>query len=169
MRRAAVVVPVVTAAEPYLLLVRRAAHLRRNPGQIAFPGGMVEEGETFEAAALREAEEEIGIARERFTIIDRLDEIGTLSSIVAITPFVATLEPPVVPAIDETEIAAVFEVPVSAVVAEGAVAPTGEIHPHNGLPMWAFNYEGIHVWGATARILRSFAQRYAVWSFGRSA
>ena len=92
---AAVVIPIVRYDDPALVFVKRAEHLRRNPGQIAFPGGIVDPGDADErAAALREFEEEIGVARTRVTVIDRLDDVVTLALSVTVSPYLGIIDPP---------------------------------------------------------------------------
>ncbi|HMD01628.1 MAG TPA: NUDIX domain-containing protein, partial [Candidatus Baltobacteraceae bacterium] len=88
MLRAAVVVPLIRYESPALVLVRRAAHLRRNPGEMAFPGGLVDPGEDEPATtALREFEEELGLSRGRVRIVERLGDVVTRALSVTVTPF----------------------------------------------------------------------------------
>jgi 8-oxo-dGTP pyrophosphatase MutT (NUDIX family) len=157
---AAVLIPVVLAHDPYIVFVRRGAHLRRNPGQIAFPGGLLEPGESPEEGAARECHEEIGIDPARLRITGSLAKRGTVGLTVAVVPIVATVAPPVELRIDNDEVERVFEVPLAAVFAPDAVHPGKE--PFNGLliPTWQFDYGEMHVWGATGRILRDFVERY---------
>ncbi|MBD5633800.1 MAG: CoA pyrophosphatase [Candidatus Eremiobacteraeota bacterium] len=162
---AAVVIPIVKYDDPALLFVKRAAHLRRNPGQIAFPGGIVDPDDADErAAALREFEEELGIARERVHLIDRLEDVVTLALSVTGTPFVGILEPPLELAADASETEDVYEVPLRAVYAPSAVHRGTERVVRDGttydVPSWLFDYENIHVWGATARMLHGLVMRY---------
>jgi 8-oxo-dGTP pyrophosphatase MutT (NUDIX family) len=162
---AAVIVPIVRYDDPAIVFVKRAAHLRRNPGQIAFPGGIVDPDDADErAAALREFEEELGVPRERVRVLDRLDDVVTLALSVTVTPYLGGVEPPVsfVPDAGETE--DVYEIPLRALYAPGAVhrgiervEHAGEIHD---VPSWLFDYRDVHVWGATARIVHGLLARY---------
>jgi 8-oxo-dGTP pyrophosphatase MutT (NUDIX family) len=158
MLEAAVVVPIVRRDEPAMLFVRRAAHLRRNPGQIAFPGGIIDAADDdARGAALREFEEELGVPRERVQIIDRLDDVTTLALSVVIAPFVGLVDPSTAFVHDRNETQSVHEVPLGALYEPGAL--------HEGLETvesWLFDYAGLHVWGATARILHSFTKRYSL-------
>jgi 8-oxo-dGTP pyrophosphatase MutT (NUDIX family) len=165
MLRAAVVIALIGYESPAFLVVRRAAHLRRNPGEIAFPGGLVDDGDAGEeATALRELEEELGIPRERVRVVDRLDDVETLALSVTVTPFVGTIAPPVSLEIDAREIASVHEVPVRALYVPGALhrgtEPVERGGKHYDVPTWLFDFEGLHIWGATARMLESFLRRY---------
>jgi 8-oxo-dGTP pyrophosphatase MutT (NUDIX family) len=161
---AAVVVPIVLHARPTLIVVRRAVHLRRNPDQIAFPGGLVDAADPDpQTTALREFEEELGIPRRRAAIVERLDDVVTLAGSVTIAPFVATLEPPLAFTPDP-ETQSVHEIPLTALYAPGAlhfgrewISVAGEMLD---VRSWLFEYRGIHIWGATARIMRAVLQRY---------
>jgi len=162
---AAVLVPVVRRAQPTLIVVRRAAHLRRNPDQIAFPGGLVDSTDVDAgAAALREFEEELGVPRRSAVICGRLDDVVTLSGSVTIAPFVAIVEPPLRFAPDSAETQSVHEIPLDALYAPGALHEGRERVVVEGaareVRSWLFDYDGIHIWGATARIMHMLLQRY---------
>ena len=165
MLHAAVIVPIVRRDPAKLIFVRRAAHMRRNPGQIAFPGGVVEPGdEDARAAALREFEEELGVPRERVAVVDRLDAVVTLALSVTVEPYVGIVDAPVSFAPDPSEIDSVHEVPLAALYVPGALHRGIEPVERDGerleIPTWLFDYDGLHVWGATARMLHGLVTRY---------
>jgi len=166
MLQAAVIVPLIRYHEPAIVFVRRAAHLRRNPGQVAFPGGVVDvtDGEDAMVTALREFEEELGVPKTRVKVVDRLEPVVTLSLNVCVSPYVGVLDPPVEYVLDQTETESAHEVPVSALYRSGAVREGIEPIEHDGREVfvnsWLFDYEGLHVWGATARILHGLLSRY---------
>jgi 8-oxo-dGTP pyrophosphatase MutT (NUDIX family) len=162
---AAVVIPIVRYDDPALIVLKRAAHLRRNPGQIAFPGGIVDAGDVDErAAALREFEEELGVPRERVHVVDRFDDVVTLALSVTVTPYLGLIDPPLSIAFDRAETQAVYEIPVRALYVPGALHRGTERVEHDGatldVPSWLFDYGDIHVWGATARMLHAVVTRY---------
>jgi 8-oxo-dGTP pyrophosphatase MutT (NUDIX family) len=162
---AAVVIPIVRYDDPALIFVRRAEHLRRNPGQIAFPGGVIDAADAdARAAALREFEEELGISRTRVRIVDRLEDVVTLALSVTVIPYVGFLDPPVAYAVDAGETQSVHEIPLRAIYERGALHSGIEPVERDGVlyrvPSWLFDYEGIHVWGATARMLHGLVTRY---------
>ncbi len=164
---AAVVIPVVLQTpDPQLVFVRRAAHLRRNPGQIAFPGGIVDPSDTdSRAAALREFEEELGIERSRVRIFDRLEDVVTLALSVTVTPYVGRVDAPLAYRFSADETAGVHEIPLRALYEAGALVHGVERSiVHEGrtydVPSWLFDYENVHIWGATARMLAALVARY---------
>ncbi|MGH7749604.1 MAG: NUDIX hydrolase [Candidatus Dormibacteria bacterium] len=164
MLSSAVVVPVVQAASATLVVVRRAVHLRRNPDQLAFPGGLRDPRDVdLRATALREFEEELGLPAARARIVAALDPVVTLAGTVEIAPFVAVLAPPVRFAPND-EIAAVHEIPLDAIYAPDAVHEGDEPVVHEGatvlVPSVLFDHGALHVWGATARILHAFIARF---------
>jgi 8-oxo-dGTP pyrophosphatase MutT (NUDIX family) len=158
LRRAAVIVPILSAPPPMLVFVRRAAHLRRHAGQIAFPGGLVEEDDAGDLArtALRELDEELGIPSERIAILGRLPDVETVTGGVRITPFVGLVAGGGTLSIDPAETEEVFEVPLDAVFVPGAVHEGDERVGTTVKRTWQFDHGSIHVWGATGRILRDF-------------
>ena len=112
-RPAAVLVPLVAHAGGLaILLTQRAAALRDHSGQIAFPGGKIDAGETPLAAALREAFEEIGLARHHITPLGYLDPYQTGTGF-RIQPVVALVAPPFALALDQREVDSAFEVPLA--------------------------------------------------------
>ncbi|GAC1614224.1 MAG: CoA pyrophosphatase [Vulcanimicrobiaceae bacterium] len=162
---AAVIIPIVTRDRPTLVFVRRAAHLRRNPGEFAFPGGLIDPSDVdARAAALREFEEELGVRHDRVRVIARLDDVVTLALSVTVTPFVGIVEPPLSFAHDRNETQGVHEVPLAALYVSGALHYGVEAVDRDGTPAevatWLFDHDDVHVWGATGRMLRALVDRY---------
>lgn len=157
---AAVLVPVVVGGvEPTLLLTRRSAHLHDHPGQIAFPGGRVDAGDTSpEATALREAQEEIGLAPEQVELIGRLPDYYITASGFRVTPVVGLLRTPLQLQLDAFEVAEAFETPLSFLL-DPANRRRGSIE-HQGITreFWAMPWQGYDIWGATAGMIVSFAE-----------
>ncbi len=114
LRRAAVLVPIVVSADRLdLLFLVRPTTLSSHSGQVAFPGGGIDDDDSDPvAAALREAEEELGIARTLPTVIGQLDEMNTHTGF-HVTPVVALLPAPLVIVPSPAEVAAHFEVPLA--------------------------------------------------------
>src|SRR5437879_7148436 len=113
LRPAAVLVPLIDhPGGMAVLLTQRTAHLSAHAGQISFPGGRVEEHDPDAvAAALRETEEEVGLPRERVSVIGRLDTYITGTGF-EITPIVGIVAPPVPIFVDNLEVAEALEVPL---------------------------------------------------------
>jgi 8-oxo-dGTP pyrophosphatase MutT (NUDIX family) len=139
--------------EARILLTRRTTWLRSHSGQVAFPGGRVEPGESLVDAALREAAEEVGIVPADVEIVGRLSRMHTISSGAGIYPFVGVL--PGRPAIDANpdEVARVFDVPVAELMDEGVFHEEIWGIADTERPISFFEVEGETVWGATARML----------------
>jgi len=111
---AAVLIGLVNRPDgPTILLTKRTDHLKDHAGQICFPGGRIEaEDASIEAAALREAEEEIGLAPEKVDIVSRLAPYDTSTGF-CVHPVVGWIEPPITFELDPFEVAEVFELPLS--------------------------------------------------------
>jgi 8-oxo-dGTP pyrophosphatase MutT (NUDIX family) len=161
-RYAAVLIPIFAAAPPHVVFIERARHLRRHAGQIAFPGGAVEPDEAadHERAALREVEEEIGIAPDRVAVVERLPAIRQRSGGFTVTPFIGIIAPDGPLTVDANEVAAIHRVPLAAILAPGAVRAGIEIAGERRIDTTHFDHDGLHVWGLTGHILAAFVERY---------
>ncbi|MST35191.1 NUDIX domain-containing protein, partial [Acidimicrobiaceae bacterium USS-CC1] len=142
-----------------VVLTRRSATLRSHTGEVSFPGGRLDPGETPLDAALREAEEEIGLDPGGVEIIGTLRPLSTSSSGSLITPFVGVLpgRPRLRP--NAAEVARVFTVTLAELVAPGTYHE--EIWEREGgaFGVHFFEVPGETVWGATARMLRDLLDR----------
>ena len=157
---ASVLVPIVAHERPTVLLTQRTSHLANHSGQIAFPGGKVDETDADSiAAALREAEEEVGLTSDFIQVLGTLP-IYTTGSAFIITPVVALVRPGFTLAPNEGEVADVFEVPLDflmnpahhrrhSLMAEGLRRDWFSM-PYQDRDMERF------IWGATAGMLRNF-------------
>jgi 8-oxo-dGTP pyrophosphatase MutT (NUDIX family) len=158
-RGAAVLIPLVPRPEGVqVLLTQRTSHLNAHAGQISFPGGGVEPADRDRVeTALRETEEEVGIARDQVEVLGAMPEYE-LSSGFRVTPVVGWIEPPYTVAPDPFEVQDVFEIPLTHfLVAENFQRRSYE---HEGLVRryLAAPYQGRYVWGATAGMLYFFFQ-----------
>jgi 8-oxo-dGTP pyrophosphatase MutT (NUDIX family) len=161
-RLAAVVMPIFANAPHDVVFIERARHLRRHAGQIAFPGGAVDDEDEGDLAraGLRELHEEIGISPGSVAIVGRLTPIRQERNVFNVTPFVAVVAPNTPLVVDLNEASAAHHVPLAAIVAPGAVHPGIEISGGNAIETPVFDYGGLHVWGLTGRILEMFVDRY---------
>ena len=144
--------------EPWVVLTRRAWHLRHHAGEVSFPGGRREPGDAdLWATALREAAEEIGLDPSSVSRIGRLDSFVTVGSRSLVCPYVATVEtrPALVP--DPSEVEQVLDVPLSDLTDPEAwreeIWSLGEAFGGERT-MTFFELPGDTVWGATAAVLR---------------
>lgn len=157
-RPAAVLVPLVLHEyrenSPTVLFTRRTDHLYHHPGQISFPGGAMEAGDaSAEETAIREAEEEIGLAPERIELIGRLPDYLTGTGF-RVTPVVGLLHPPIKLKLDCFEVAEAFEVPLAHFLdpanhqRHSARMKDGKTRHFHAVP-----YGDYFIWGATAGML----------------
>jgi 8-oxo-dGTP pyrophosphatase MutT (NUDIX family) len=141
---------------PTVVFTQRTAHLADHAGQISFPGGRCHDEDcTPERTALREAEEEIGIAPERVAILGRLPEYRTSTGF-AVTPFVGWAEPPLEFRPDPHEVDAVFEVPLAFLLDSGNHRYESAFFKGRIRNYWAMPYGERFIWGATAGMLVTF-------------
>ncbi len=158
LRPAAVLIPIVAEPEgPALLLTRRAKTLRRQPGDISFPGGAFDPSdETPLAAALRETREEVGLDSDAITLLGQMDERGTVTGF-RITPFVGAILRPYVFKPNH-EVGELLQVPIRALT-DPAVLSIEKRLVH-GLPrdVYHYRYRGHDIWGITGQLVRDFLE-----------
>ena len=158
-RPAAVLVAVVDREVPVVILTQRTADLASHAGQIAFPGGKIEPGDASPtAAALREAEEEIGLAQNLIEPIGYLDLYLTFSGF-RILPTLARIAPGYALTLNRSEVAQAFEVPLEFVLRGDNYQRRSR--DWNGITRhyYAIPYQDHYIWGVTAGILRNLYER----------
>ena len=157
---AAVLLGIVLRAEPTVLLTQRTAHLSTHSGQVALPGGKVdEEDDSVAATALREAQEEVGLEPRHVEVLGAMPEYVTGTSFI-VTPVVALVDPLHALHPNPHEVAAAFEVPLSFLMnprhhQRHAFEAEGVRREWFSMP---YLDEGVerYIWGATAGMLYSF-------------
>ena len=143
---------------PGILLLHRPSNMRSHPGQIAFPGGKIDPGESAVEAALREAHEELGIKTRDVRVIGTSDVYKTHSGF-EITPVLAIVPPDLEIVPNPTEVAQWFEAPLGHV-----------LDPANHVPQWVewegsmrayyqIDWRGHQIWGVTAALLVNLSRR----------
>jgi 8-oxo-dGTP pyrophosphatase MutT (NUDIX family) len=158
-RPAAVLVPVIERHEPSVLFTRRTAHLADHPGQISFPGGKIDASdESPAAAALREAEEEIALCRRFVEPIGYLD-IHMTPFGYRILPVLARVRPGFALWLNRDEADDAFEVPLAFLMAPQNHKRESRDWNRFTFNLYAMQFGGRNIWGATAGILRNLYER----------
>jgi 8-oxo-dGTP pyrophosphatase MutT (NUDIX family) len=160
-RPAAVLVAIVDRAEPTVLLTQRTADLPSHAGQVAFPGGSIDPGDaTPAAAAMREAEEEIGLAHNLIEPIGYLDLYLTFTGF-RVLPTVARISPDYHLTINPSEVADAFEVPLAFLMDAQNHALHSRDWKDKGIVRryYAMPFGERYIWGVTAGILRNLYER----------
>lgn len=141
-----------------VILTKRASHLKHHPGQIAFPGGKQEAGETAETAALREAQEEIGLPPGNVTLLGHLAPHETVTGFL-VSPILGQVRADFSPTRDPEEVEEVFTVPLSHVLDPARYVIEGRYWRGQFRRYYAVPWGPYYIWGATARMLRGLAER----------
>lgn len=160
LRDAAVLVPVVdTGKEARVILTQRTTTLRRHSGQVAFPGGAIDPSDaSVEAAAMREAEEEIGLDPRFVEPIGRLPDYLTTTGF-RIAPVLSIVTPGFTTRLNPHEVAAVFEVPLSFLMTEANHRRESRVWQGRERHYYTMPYDAWFIWGVTAGILRTLYER----------
>lgn len=161
-RPAAVLVPLLELQDGlHVLFTRRSEKMTHHSGQVSFPGGRIDPGETPEHAALREAEEEVGLRPEHVELVGRLDDVPTFVTGFVIAPIVGVVDKASFTAAGRypwspsaAEIDELYELPIAEfLVPENLRVEEREVEGAHYQLLW-YTVRGTVVWGATARILR---------------
>ena len=159
-REAAVLVAITDRPEPGVLLTVRREHLRTHAGQISFPGGGLDPGENAVAAALREAEEEIGLPPGDVEIWGTADPYCTVTGY-RVTPVLGLVPPDLPLAPHEHEVAGWFEAPLSFVLDPANQQRMSAEYQGRMRHYYQIDWEGRRIWGATAAMLVNLTRRLA--------
>ena len=151
LKPAGVLVPIIERdGDLTVLLTQRSAELKHHAGQVSFPGGKMEDGDAdVEATALRETEEEVGIANHHISVLGYLKTMPTITGY-AVTPVVGLVSANAALTIDKTEVEYAFEVPLSYLLNKSNDIRTEWDAGERRVPMIEFHWEAERIWGATA-------------------
>jgi 8-oxo-dGTP pyrophosphatase MutT (NUDIX family) len=156
---AAVLVPIVHGDRPGILLTKRSSRLKSHAGQVSFPGGRIEPSDaSVEAAALREAQEEIGLHPSQAELAGRLPDYATgtgfrIAPVLALLPEGLALMP------SEAEVESIFILPLAVLLDPSAPERRRAQFRGRQREFWVWPHPDHYIWGATAAILVNLAQR----------
>jgi 8-oxo-dGTP pyrophosphatase MutT (NUDIX family) len=167
-RLAAVLAPVVESPDLSLIFTVRSDALSRHPGEVSFPGGLVDEGESLADAARREAFEEIGLDLSLPRLVGALPAVHTYVSAILVVPFVGLLGSPPDLFAAEAEIKEIIRVDLArlATTEEPMELPRADGTRWKG---WAYPVDDHMIWGATGLMVHSFLEvlrAEAPWALG---
>ncbi|RXJ72435.1 CoA pyrophosphatase [Veronia nyctiphanis] len=142
--------------ELFLILTRRASHLKHHPGQISFPGGKVdpEDIDAF-STAVREMEEEIGVTTSRDDMLGSLPALPTITGY-HVTPILSFVDSSYIASINEQEVDCLFELPLGLILDKSSWNSQQIRFNGKSYNIDAIHFEGHLIWGVTAQILRAF-------------
>ena len=156
---AAVLVAVTDRPEPGLILTKRPDTMRKHPGQVAFPGGRVDEGDAdIVAAALREAHEEIALPPEFTELVGLADRYHTITGF-DVTPVIVVIPPDLDLHPNEDEVEVIFEAPLSYVLDAANHAKRMVDWDGSERHYYEMHWDGFRIWGATAAMLVNLSRR----------
>lgn len=143
-----------------VLFTKRTQTVEHHKGQISFPGGAVEPGDSSNLqTALRETYEEIGVLKEDVEVLGRIDDTVTMASNFIIQPFVGFIPHPYEFVLNPAEVERLLSVPLEYLLNSGS-KPREKLIEFEGKDYWTLTYEydGEVIWGATARVVQNFME-----------
>jgi 8-oxo-dGTP pyrophosphatase MutT (NUDIX family) len=156
---AAVLVPVVDRPDPTVILTERPKTMRKHPGQISFPGGRIDPGDAGPvAAALREAEEEIGLPPPRVDVIGIADVYRTITGF-QVTPVVGVIPPDLDLRPHPGEVADMFEAPLHFLLDPARHEIRTAVYQGRERRYYEILWQGRRIWGATAAMIVNLSRR----------
>jgi 8-oxo-dGTP pyrophosphatase MutT (NUDIX family) len=155
---AAVLIAITDRAEPGVILTVRREHLRTHAGQIAFPGGRIDDGEDAFAAALREAAEELGLPPDDVELVGAIEDYRTVTGYI-VTPVIGVIPPglPLYP--HEHEVADWFEGPLAYLLDPANQHPKSALFQGQERHYYEIMWDGRRIWGATAAMIVNLSRR----------
>jgi 8-oxo-dGTP pyrophosphatase MutT (NUDIX family) len=159
-RHAAVLVAITDRPEPGLILTQRRDDLRTHAGQVALPGGRIDEGEDAVAAALREAQEEVGLNPALVRLLGEADRYATVTGY-WVTPVIGVIPPDLELAPNPAEVADWFEAPLDFVLDPANQRQMTAEYRGRLRHYYQIDWQGRHIWGATAAMLVHLSRRIA--------
>ncbi len=156
--QAAVLIALTDRPEPGVILTVRREHMRTHAGQVAFPGGRVDPGEDALAAALREADEELGIPPGEVAVAGALDPYATVTGY-RVTPLIGVIPPDLALEPHEHEVAGWFEAPLAFLLDPSRQQRKSALFEGEERHYYQIDWEGRRIWGATAAIIVNLARR----------
>ena len=157
-RQAAVLVAITDRPEPGLILTQRREHLRTHAGQVAFPGGRVDEGEDAASAALREAQEELGLNPALVRLLGEADPYCTVTGY-WVTPVVGVVPPEIDLVSNPEEVSDWFEAPLDFVLDPANQQQMTAEYRGRLRHYYRIDWQERHIWGATAAMLVNLSRR----------
>jgi len=155
---AAVLIGLTDRPEPGAILTVRREHLRTHAGQVAFPGGRIDPGEDALAAALREADEELGIRPSEVAVAGALEPYATITGY-RVTPVIGVIPPDLPLAPHEDEVAGWFEAPLRFLLDPARQQRKTALFEGEQRHYYQIDWEARRIWGATAAIIVNLARR----------
>jgi 8-oxo-dGTP pyrophosphatase MutT (NUDIX family) len=159
-RLAAVLVAITDRQQPGLILTQRREHLRTHAGQVAFPGGRIDPGEDAPAAALREAYEELSLNPALVRILGSADPYCTVTGY-CVTPVIGVVPPDLELTANPEEVADWFEAPLDFVLNPANQRRMTAEYRGRMRDYYRIDWDGRHIWGATAAMLVNLTRRIA--------
>ena len=155
---AAVLIAVTERSEPGVILTLRREHMRTHAGQIAFPGGRLDAGETPVDAALREAHEELALQSSAVQVIAALEPYRTVTGY-AVTPVLAAVQPDLPLTPHDFEVADWFEAPLAHLLDPAQQRLEAAMFRGQERHYYVIEWNGRRIWGATAAMLVNLSRR----------
>jgi 8-oxo-dGTP pyrophosphatase MutT (NUDIX family) len=155
---AAVLIALTDRPEPRAILTVRREHMRTHAGQVAFPGGRLDPGEDALAAALREADEELGIPPGQVEVAGELEPYATITGY-QVTPIVGVVPPDLALEAHEHEVAGWFEAPLDYLLDPARQQLRSALFEGKQRHYYQIDWEGRRIWGVTAAIIVNLARR----------
>ena len=155
---AAVLIALTDRPKPGAILTVRREHMRTHAGQVAFPGGRLDPGEDALAAALREADEELGIPPGQVEVAGELEPYTTITGY-QVTPFVGVIPPDLALEAHEHEVAGWFEAPLDYLLDPARQQLRSALFEGKQRHYYQIDWEGRRIWGVTAAIIVNLARR----------